>query len=103
MDERIKASRAQEARIAKKYGGTRNSGSGNGWQRKSDVRADGGVLFELKHTNAKSISIKAEDLEKNRKIAWTEGRTPWFGFHLAGRNYIILEEDDLDEILENQS
>lgn len=102
MDERIRASRKQEARVAAKYNGTRNSGSGNGWQRKSDVRA-GTVLFELKHTNAKSISIKAEDLEKNRKIAWLESRIPWFGFHLGGRDYIILEEADLDELLEERS
>lgn len=102
MDERIRASRKQEARVAAKYGGTVNSGSGNGWIRKSDVRADGRVLFELKHTNAKSISIKAEDLEKNRKIAWLESRTPWFGFHLGGRDYVILEEADLDELLEER-
>jgi Holliday junction resolvase len=100
MDEPMRLSQRQEKSIAKRTGGSRNAGSGNGWQRKHDVRSGGreGVLWEMKRTAKKSISIKADDLESLRKIAWSEGRSPMFHFELGGRGYIILEEHDvLDE------
>jgi Holliday junction resolvase len=99
-DERISRSRKQEQRIAKVTGGSRNAGSGNGWQRKHDVRSGGheGFLWEMKRTDKKQITIKASDLESVRKIAWQEGRTPVFHIELAGRSYVLLEESDFLEL-----
>lgn len=105
MDERIKRSRKQEQRIAKVTGGTRNAGSGNGWKRKHDVRSGGneGFLWEMKRTDKKQITIKSSDLDSVRKIAWSEGRTPVFHIELDGRRYVLLEEPDFMELIDDQS
>ena len=104
MSEQMKRSQAQERRIAKATGGSRNAGSGNGWQRKHDVRSGGheGFLWEMKRTDKKQITIKATDLESVRKIAWTEGRTPVFHIELAGRRYVLLEESDFLEMIDGE-
>lgn len=104
MSEQMKRSQAQERRIAKATGGSRNAGSGNGWQRKHDVRSGGheGFLWEMKRTDKKQITIKATDLESVRKIAWTEGRTPVFHIELAGRRYVLLEEPDFLEMIDGE-
>jgi hypothetical protein len=105
MDDRMKRSQLQEKRIAKSTGGSRNSGSGNGWQRKHDVRSGGheGFLWEMKRTDKKQITIKASDLDSVRKIAWQEGRTPVFHIELAGRRYVLLEEPDFMEMTNDGS
>src|SRR6476620_4479996 len=59
-----KDSQRQERRQANKLGGSVNSGSGNGWIRKGDVRTDN-ELWELKITDAKSYSLKDAELQKN--------------------------------------
>ena len=46
-------------------GGKRQPGSGSGWVHQNDVK-DEMWLREMKQTNGKSISIKAEDWEKLR-------------------------------------
>lgn len=99
-DDRLKKSQNQEKRVAKKTGGSRNAGSGNGWQRKNDVRSGGheGMLWEMKRTDKKQITIKAEDLESLRKEAWKEGRTPLFHIELNGRSYVMMEEYDFLEM-----
>lgn len=101
MNDKLKRSQAQEKRVAKATGGTRNAGSGNGWQRKHDVRSGGheGLLWEMKRTDKKQITIKASDLDSVRKIAWQEGRTPVFHIELAGRRYVLLEEPDFMEMI----
>ena len=93
MDERIRKSRAQERRIATKVGGTLNAGSGNG-NRKNDVRQGGQVLWEMKRTDTRSITIKATDLRDLRKNASLEGRLPVMHIELGGRRYVVIEEDD---------
>lgn len=93
MDERILKSRNQEKRIARKVGGTLNAGSGNG-NRKNDVRQRGEVLWEMKRTDAKTITIKATDLRDLRKNAALEGRLPVMHIELGGRRYVVIEEDD---------
>lgn len=94
--------RQQEIRIAKRVGGERNAMSGAGWRRKHDVREDG-VLWEMKRTNKRSITIKADDLESVRKQALLEGRSPALGFELAERNYVILTEDDYLELRDGRA
>jgi hypothetical protein len=96
MDERIKRSRAQEARLATRHDGTRNAGSGNGWQRKHDVRSPG-ILWECKRTDAKQITIKLVDMESARKEAWKEDRIPAFHIEIGDRRYIMMEEADAEE------
>lgn len=101
MTSNMKKSQAQEKRVARVTGGTRNAGSGNGWQRKHDVRSGGheGLLWEMKRTDKKQITIKAADLDSVRKISWQEGRTPVFHIELAGRRYVLLEEPDFMELI----
>ena len=98
MDERIRKSRAQEKRIARKVGGTLNAGSGNK-DRKNDVREQG-TLWEMKRTDAKSITIKATDLRDLRKHASLEDRLPIMHIELGGRKYVIMEEDDYFDMKE---
>ena len=97
MDERIARSRAQENRVAKRTGGSRNSGSGNGWKRKSDVRSPG-LLWEMKRTDSRQITLKADDFDTVRKQAWAEGASPIMHLEFGGRAYVILEEHEYFEL-----
>lgn len=54
MNAALRASRRQERRGAARYDGSVNSGSGNGWLRKNDVRTDT-LSIEYKHTGAASL------------------------------------------------
>jgi hypothetical protein len=96
-----KDSQKQEARLAKQLGGTRNSGSGNGWIRKSDVRSED-LLVEAKITSAKSFSVKDDELQKNIGYAIVDGRMPIFlvEFKTTGNSYVILAEDDFLDLRE---
>lgn len=97
----LKQSRKQEKRTANTYNGSRNAGSGSGWLRKNDVRTRE-FLFENKFTtNMKSITIKEVDLRELTERAIVEDRTPVLQFDLAGRRYIILNEDDFTEMITN--
>lgn len=96
----LKRSQSQEKRIAKRSGGSRNAGSGNGWIRKGDVRSDG-VLYEMKRTDKQQITIKLADLEKIRQEAWADGRSPRFHIEIGNRRYVILEESDYEELAGN--
>lgn len=97
----LKKSRKQEKRTADIYKGSRNAGSGSGWLRKNDVRTRE-FLFENKlTTNMKSITIKEVDLRELTERAILEDRTPVLQFDLAGRRYIILNEDDFTEMVDN--
>jgi hypothetical protein len=55
----------------------------------------------MKRTDKKQITIKASDLDSVRKIAWQEGRTPVFHIELAGRRYVMLEEPDFMEMIDD--
>lgn len=95
----LKKSRKQEQRSAKVYRGSRNAGSGSGWLRKNDVRSEQ-LLIENKLTTAtKSITLKEVDLRELRQRAIVEDRIPVLQFDLAGRNYVVLVEDDFLELI----
>jgi len=97
----LKKSRKQEKRTADSYRGSRNAGSGSGWMRKNDVRTRE-FLFENKLTTAtKSITLKEADLRELTERAIIEDRTPVLQFDLAGRRYIVLNEDDFLEMTQN--
>lgn len=91
----VKDSQRQERRLANKLGGSVNSGSGNGWLRKGDVRTDN-ELFELKITSAKSYSLKDAELEKNYNQALIDGRIPIFlvEFKSSGNSWVVMSKDD---------
>lgn len=99
----LKASKKQELKSAKNYRGSRNSGSGNGWMRKNDVRSET-LLIENKLTTAtKSITLKEVDLRELRQRAILEDRVPILQFDLSGRSYVVLVEDDFLAMMEEQN
>lgn len=100
----IKDSQRQERRLANKLGGSVNSGSGNGWIRKGDVRTED-ELFELKITDAKSYSLKDIELEKLTNQALVDGRMPIFmvQFKTTGNEWVIMSKDDYLTLREEAS
>jgi hypothetical protein len=94
-----KDSQRQERRLSNQVGGSVNSGSGNGWIRKSDVRSVD-ELWELKITSAKSYALKDAELEKNTNYALMDGRIPVFlvEFQGSGNEWVILSKDDYLEL-----
>lgn len=97
----IKDSQKQERQLAKNLGGTVNSGSGNGWLRKGDVRTEN-ELWELKITDAKSYSLKDAELQKNINQALLDRRIPIFlvEFKPTRNRYVIMDENDYLELRE---
>lgn len=100
----IKDSQRQEKKLAASLNGTVNSGSGNGWVRKGDVRTEN-ELWELKITSAKSFSLKDTELAKHNEYALIDGRIPVFmvEFKSSGNSYVILTEDDYITLREQAS
>lgn len=90
----MKKSRKQEASAAKVYNGSRQPGSGAGWVRKNDVRSEN-LLLECKLTeNLKTYTVKYSDLRELEIRAIQEDRLPVLQFDIAGRQYVILTQDD---------
>ena len=92
-----KESKKHEARLAKKVGGQRSAGSGAFWSRKGDVRAMD-VLLEHKYTGKASFTVKATVLEKIVNEAILDSRMPILGISLNDNNYVLLLEDDFEEM-----
>jgi hypothetical protein len=90
-------SKKHEDRLAKKVGGQRSAGSGAFWSRKGDVRSQD-MLIEHKWTGKKSKTIQSAELKKITTEAIIDGRTPVFGLHLDGEDYVILLETDFLEL-----
>jgi len=97
MDRRIRASRHQESRGAALYGGTRNSGSGNGPWRKGDVRTPT-ELWEFKRTDKRQYTLRLDELLIAERNALVEGRSMRFGIEIAGHHYVVLSEEDFLEL-----
>lgn len=98
----VKDSQRQEKALSRSLtGGSVNSGSGNGWIRKGDVRTPE-ELWELKITSAKSFSLKDADLEKNTEYALLDGRIPIFmiEFKSSGNSWVVLSKDDYLDLRE---
>lgn len=92
-----KQSQKHEKRIAKAIGGSTTAASGAFWSRKGDVRNQD-LLVEHKWTGKKTKTISAAELEKITTEAIMDGRTPVFGIHLNGEDYVILLETDFMEM-----
>jgi hypothetical protein len=96
--EGLRKSQQHEKRLGKKFDGQVSAASGAFWSRKGDVRTDK-YLIEHKYTgNKKSLSIKKEWLDKVEKEAIQDSKMPVLAFHLGGRDYFILTEDDFEEL-----
>lgn len=92
-----KQSQKHEKRLAKAVGGQTTAASGAFWSRKGDVRS-AELLIEHKWTGKKTKTISALELEKITNEAIMDGRTPVFGIHLNGEDYVILLETDFLEM-----
>lgn len=92
-----KQSQKHEKRIAKAVSGSTTAASGAFWSRKGDVRSSD-LLIEHKWTGKKSKTIQAAELQKITTEAILDGRTPVFGIHLDGEDYVILLETDFLEM-----
>lgn len=98
MPTSLDKSRRQERKGAERYGGTVNSGSGNGTWRKNDVRTED-MSIEYKYTDAKSYSLKLADLLTAEKHALLDGgRDMIFGISFAGEDFVIMRESTFAEM-----
>jgi hypothetical protein len=85
-------------RAAKDYGGTRNSGSGNGPWRKNDVRTPC-YSIECKVTDKRSFTLKLPELRLAEKYALLDMRIMLWEIRMAGREYVVMTKADfLQEI-----
>lgn len=89
----MKGPERQERRVAKKVGGTRQSGSGSGWLHEDDVLSEE-YRWEMKQTEGKSISIKLSDWEELRARSLQTGRKPAMHLQIGKRKLIVLDEGD---------
>lgn len=90
----MKSSRKQENRSAKIYKGSRNAGSGSGWLRKNDVRSHKFLIENKLTNNAKSYSVKLQELNELTQRAVLEDRTAVLQFDIGGKHFVVLNEDD---------
>jgi len=97
----VKAWQQQERAIAKRRGGKLNPGSGSGWRKPNDVR-EKKVLWEMKQTGAKQITVKLSDWDKLRSNAILSGIMPAMHLQLGegrgARRLVVISEDDFDEM-----
>ncbi|MEU4534313.1 hypothetical protein AB0G15_05520 [Streptosporangium sp. NPDC023825] len=98
----ITDSQAQEKRAAKDYGGTVNSGSGNGPWRKNDVRSDK-YSIECKVTGKASFRLSLKDLLLAYKQALLDGRIMLFEVEMQGHQFVTLKKTDFLAMLEDKT
>ena len=89
----LRESQKQEKRLAERYGGSTNSGSGNGWIRKGDVRTPE-VLIEAKYTDAKQFTLKHVDLQLAERQALVDGRDAVFIISFGGTEWAVIREEE---------
>jgi hypothetical protein len=99
MNEHQRRSRLQERKGAKRYGGTTNSGSGNGWIRKNDVITPTESI-EFKTTTKDSYRLTAEELYKAYENAIIDGKRMLFiiDFSERGTTYVTMDQTDYEDM-----
>jgi hypothetical protein len=102
MDDRLKKSQQQEKRAAKRLNARIQPRSGAGWIHKGDV-SDAQFLYEMKRTDAKSITLKLEYLETISKHALQLGKIPVVHLEIGNKRFVVLAESDFEELREHQS
>lgn len=95
----------QEARVAKAVGAKVTKGSGSGWLHVQDVKDDRHqVLWEMKQTARKDISVKGTAWEQLRSNANAMGFMPALSMQIGegrtARRLCVIDEADLIELLE---
>lgn len=90
-------SQKHERRLKGKYGGRVTAASGAFWSRKGDVITDD-YLIEHKYTSKNSATVSRAVLDKIEGEAISEGLTPILALHIGGRDYVVLTEEDFDEL-----
>lgn len=95
----MKSWEQHERRTAKVYGGSVNSGSGNGWIRKNDIRTETESI-ECKTTSASQFTLKYLELWKAWKAALIDGRRMIFliQFEKHHARYVVMNEMDYLEL-----
>ncbi len=98
--------RSYEKDFAKRLGLKTVPGSGNQPFYKLDVEG-AKILFSLKHTENKSISLKAADLDEAKDAIYGESGigpdyTPAMSLQMDGEEYAVLRMDDLVKLLETK-
>lgn len=92
----------QERRVAKRRGGRQRPGSGSGWRLPNDVR-EAKVLWEMKQTAKRQITVKLDDWDKLRTNAILSGVMPAMHLELGigskARRLVVISEDDFDEFM----
>jgi len=86
----------QEMALAKRRGGRRTKGSGNGWVQRHDVH-EAEIMWEAKQTDAASYSIKLATWRELRKNATLAGKMPALAIQIQGVDLVVLSQDDFDE------
>lgn len=74
-------------------------GSGNGWVSKEDGENDH-VLCQLKSTDASSIRVQKQDIDKLEYHALVSKKLPVFAiqFVTSGQVYVIMKPQDVTEV-----
>lgn len=70
--------------------------SGAFWNRKGDVRTPT-ALVEAKWTAKSQVTIKSSVLDKIEEEAILDGRMPVLGLCVAGKNWVMMTENDFLE------
>ncbi|MFE2539083.1 hypothetical protein [Actinacidiphila glaucinigra] len=101
MDRRIKASRDQEKKLAKKIGGTTTAGSGNGWAVKNDVRNTRWSI-ECKTTGASRFTLTHAALVAAEKNAILDMREMALAVEMCGRTWVVIPESTFLRFIEQE-
>lgn len=101
MDRRIKASRAQEKKLAKEIGGTTIAGSGSGWAVKNDVR-NAAWSIECKTTAAARFSLTHRDLVNAEQNALLDLRDMAFAVEMQGRTWVVLSKETFLRLIDRE-
>ena len=74
-------------------------GSGNGWVSKEDGENEN-VLCQLKSTDASSIRVQKQDIDKLEYHALVSKKLPVFAiqFVMSGQVYILMKPQDVTEV-----
>lgn len=86
------SSQRQEKRAANELDGKVQTGSGNKWFAKADVKTKS-ELLECKTTERESYSLKLADLKLHKLQAMKEGLTPVWQIEIRGFKVAVVDWD----------
>jgi hypothetical protein len=92
----VKEWERQETALAKRRGGRKTKGSGNGWVQRHDVH-ETDIMWEAKQTDAASYSLKLATWKALKKNATLAGQMPAMALRIQGVDLVVMSQDDFDE------